>query len=130
MIRKVTLVALLVVALVGLNGCRTAPIQDVPSTPVPTSTATMESVEKAIMTAGYGLGWSMKRVRPGLIEGTLLLRKHRAVVEIPYSASSYSISYKDSSELNYSPTNRTIHSNYNGWIQNLDNAIRGQLAMI
>lgn len=130
MTRRVMLFALLVAALVGLGGCRTAPIMNVPSTAVPSSKATEESVQKAIMSAGYGLGWNMKVVRPGLIEGTLLLRRHRAVVEIPYSARSYSIRYKDSSELNYNAANHTIHSNYNGWIKNLDNAIRGHLAMI
>jgi hypothetical protein len=47
------------------------------------------------------------------------------VVDIPYSAKSYSITYKSSSNLNYDGT--TIHSNYNGWVQNLHKAINTQL---
>ena len=36
--------------------------------------------------------------------------------------------YKDSANLHYD--GKTIHSNYNGWIQNPDKAIRTQLDML
>jgi hypothetical protein len=68
----------------------------------------------------------MKPIEPGLIEGTLLLRTHMAKVNIKYDTSSYSITYKESSNLDYDGTN--IHKNYNGWIQNLDKGIRSQLS--
>ena len=41
---------------------------------------------------------------------------------------SYSIDYKNSLNLKYDSTKNTIHKNYNGWIQNLDNAIQVQLS--
>ena len=42
-----------------------------------------------------------------------------------YSVKSYSIRYKDSTELGYD--GGSIHQNYNGWVQNLDKGIRAQL---
>ena len=38
-----------------------------------------------------------------------------------------SLAGKNSSNLNYNPGNDTIRRNYNGWIQNLANAINVQL---
>ena len=87
--------------------------------------ATAESVEQAIIRAGNGLGWQMKVEKPGLIVGTLNLRTHTAVVDIPFTASNYSILYRSSVNLNQQGDQ--IHSNYNGWVQNLDQAIRNQL---
>jgi len=85
----------------------------------------VENIRKAIVRAGGTLGWNIKDVEPGLLEGTLHIRKHMAKIDIPYSSESYSIIYKDSSNLRYDGTN--IHSNYNGWIQNLQKAIDVQL---
>jgi len=85
----------------------------------------VENIRKAIVRAGGTLGWNIKDVEPGLLEGTLRLRTHMAKVDIPYNSESYSIIYKDSSNLRYDGTN--IHSNYNGWIQNLQKAIDVQL---
>lgn len=126
------LAIILLVALFAMTmvGCRTAPIKNVSKMPISAHGASMEDIGKAIKAAGTGLGWLMKERSPGLITGTLSVRSHMAKVEIPYSRTSYSIRYKDSSNLKYSAQNKTIHSNYNGWIQNLDNAIRAQLTML
>lgn len=110
-----------------LVGCRVAPVYDVQQAPVVSARpATMAEVERAIRIAGAGLGWQMVARGPGAMEGTLALREHRAVVDIKYDTKSYSIKYKDSSNLQYDGTN--IHSNYNGWVQNLDKAIRASLS--
>ena len=120
----------LVAMLLGLLvGCHSAPIKDVIKAPI-SAGATESEVKKAIVEAGTSLGWSMKVKYPGFIVGTLSLRSHMAEVEIPYSRSSYSILYKSSSNLDYDPTNRSIHSNYNGWVENLDSAIRSRLALL
>lgn len=111
-----------------IAGCRTAPIHNVKDAPVTVPAgkqATAESVEQAIIRAGNGLGWQMKVEKPGLIVGTLNLRTHTAVVDIPFTASNYSILYRSSVNLNQQGDQ--IHSNYNGWVQNLDQAIRNQL---
>jgi hypothetical protein len=109
-------------------GCRTAPIYNVKDAPVSVATgqtATLNTVEQAIIRAGNGLGWQMKVEKPGLIVGTLNLRTHTAVVDIPFTASTYSIVYKSS--VNLDQQGDKIHENYNGWVQNLDQAIRRQL---
>ncbi len=124
---------LLVMAAVGalfLTGCRTDSVKNLNNQPISASGASMTEISKAIQSAGNGLGWIMKEKYPGLIIGTLHVRDHMAQIEIPYSTSSYSIRYKSSSNLKYNATNKTIHSNYNGWISNLDNQIRARLSML
>ncbi|HRD64949.1 MAG TPA: hypothetical protein PKY50_02225 [Candidatus Competibacter sp.] len=123
------------IALVGmlalvLVGCRSNPVYNVSGAPVTTSTRnySMSDVRGAILQAGASLGWQMKPVRPGLITGTLYVREHMAKVEIPYDRNSYSILYRDSSNLDYDGAN--IHGNYNGWVQNLSNAINSRLSML
>ena len=130
MSRRIFLIAALALLTVAMGGCRTAPVKDIPKTPINALGASMEGVEKAILSAGASLGWIMKKRSLGLIEGTLSIRRHMAMVSINYSTTSYSIRYKDSSDLRYSATDKTIHSNYNGWIDNLNNAIRSHLAML
>jgi hypothetical protein len=51
-----------------------------------------------------------------------------AVVDVNYTPQTYSITYKDSSNLGYD--GQSIHKNYNGWVQNLDKAIRAQLGAL
>lgn len=109
-------------AALALAGCRSAPVMNVADAAVGVSLSAQQ-LEQAIVAAGDALGWQMRPTGPGRIEGTLLLRDHRAVVDINYSPRSYSIRYKDSSNLHYDDGG-TIHRNYNRWIENLDRAIR------
>jgi hypothetical protein len=109
-------------------GCRTVPILNVKDAPITLPAGqkdSMAAVESAIIRAGNGLGWHMKVEKPGLIVGTLNLRTHTAVVEIPFSTTTYSILYRSS--VNLEQQGDMIHKNYNGWVQNLDQAIRRQL---
>jgi hypothetical protein len=123
--RSSLVLAGILVALLG--GCRSANIYNVSAAPVVANKpVTLDDMQKAIVRAGAALGWQMKPVETGLIEGTLHLRTHMAKVHIKYDTTNYSITYKDSSNLDYDGTN--IHKNYNGWIQNLDKAIRSQLS--
>lgn len=119
-----------VLALLALviAGCKSAPVQNVQDAGIATgaTNASMENIQKAIIRAGASLGWNMKPAGEGAMIGTLHLRKHVAVVDIRYNTQTYSILYKDSQNLDYDGTN--IHSNYNGWIQNLNRAIQTQLA--
>ena len=79
-----------------------------------------------IRAAGASLGWRMDSRGPGLMRGTLDLRSHQAVVDIPFDQQRFMIRYVSSSNLNYDGT--TIHRNYNSWVQNLQNAIITQSA--
>jgi len=122
--------AVALAAAVVLVACQTlAPIQNVQKASVAASAnkpLTNEQVRGAIVRAGSTLGWIMKDEGPGKLTGTLLLRTHTAVVDIPYSASDYSILYKSSIDLK--EANGQIHRNYNGWITNLTRGINAQLA--
>lgn len=108
---------------------RCAPIQNVADAAVPSLSGkalSSDEVRKAIMRAGSTLGWQMNAGAPGKITGTLNVRKHTAVVEIPYSSRSYSINYKSSVNLN--EEEGQIHNNYNGWVKNLARSIDANLA--
>ena len=131
MTRNVLKVFLIVAAAFALAACRTAPVHNVEEAAIVSGTGenlTTEQVKNAIVRAGASLGWDMKEVEKGHLVGTLFLRSHMAQVDITYDADAYSIHYKDSSNLNYDGTN--IHSNYNGWIENLQRNIQSQLTTI
>ena len=126
---RILMLLIMAVSVIGLGGCRTAPIRDLDARPIPPG-ATLTQISKAIQGAGNSLGWAMQETGPGMIVGTIFLRDHMAKVEIPFSTSSYSIRYSASTNLKYNEEKRTIHSNYNGWIANLDNQIRANLSML
>jgi len=127
--KKIILMGL---AVMMLGGCATPnAVRNINAEPVvgPAGRAvSMDEVGKAILRAGGTLGWQMKQMELGYILGTLKLRSHVAVVDIRYTTKNYSVTYKDSTNLNYDGTN--IHNNYNGWISNLDRAIKTQLATL
>jgi hypothetical protein len=105
------------------------PIYNVTDVPVASSRPLdANQVRGAIVTAGAALGWKIKDVSPGQLEGTLVLREHTAVVNIAYSATAYSITYKSS--INLEEKGGQIHKNYNGWIENLDKGIRNALLTV
>jgi hypothetical protein len=114
---------------IAVAGCRAATVYNVDNAPVgATKPATLAQVQAAIKRAGGGLGWQMKDVGPGHIEARLPVRTHLAVADIYYTNKDFSIKYKDSNNLNYDKADNTIHSNYNGWVQNLEKAIIAQTA--
>ena len=128
MVSGIVVVCLVMVVAVGCRGG--GQIYNVKDAPVTTATGkepSLDDVQKAIIQAGAGLGWTMAVVKPGEIIGTLNIRSHQAVVTIPYTSKTYSILYKDSSNLKYNAEKQTIHENYTGWIQRLDGAIRSRL---
>ena|ERR1700674_2977333 len=119
-----------VVAL-GLGACTAVPIynvSDAPATAASGKALQASQVRQAIVTAGGALGWRMVDVGPGRLEGTLNLRTHAAVVDIPYSATKYSIQFKSGENLR--AADGSIHKNYNGWVQNLERGIRSELARL
>ena len=115
--------------LILLAGCRANPVMNIKDAPIQISGKhSMNEIKKSIIRAGAGLGWNMKPKKSGHILGTLFLRKHVAIIDIRYTKKAYSITYKDSQNLDYDGTN--IHKNYNGWIQNLNRQIQAQLSAI
>ena len=131
MTKKIILIVLALVVALGI-GCRSSIVKNVHDAPMTFATEnkpSIEQIKKAIIVAGSGLGWRIKSQSPGHLIGTLNLRAHKAIVDIKYSTENYSITYNEgSTNLNYDGTN--IHSNYNGWIQNLEKAIIIQISHI
>lgn len=122
--------AVLAVVLLTAFGPGT-PVVNIESAAIPPSPAvTMENIGKAIIRGGQTLGWQITPMGPGKAEGVLVIRRHRAVIDITYDTHSFSIHYKDSVNLDYNAQERTIHSNYNGWIRNLEKAIRAQVSVL
>lgn len=111
-------------------GCTTQPIYNVQSAPITGpagKSLSMAEVQQAILRAGTQLGWQMQPEAPGRISGRLALRTHLALVDIEHDTKSYSIKYRDSTNL--MAGDGMIHRNYNGWIQNLEKAIRVQTSL-
>lgn len=117
----------LIAVVLVLVACAT-PIENIDSSPINLSSNTydLEVVTKAIERAGSRRGWRMKEQTPGHIVATLLVRGHMAQVNIVYTLDEYSISYKDSKNLDYD--GKTIHRFYNSWVKNLDNDIQAELS--
>lgn len=111
-----------------LTGCKTLPVNNISNAPIVSSNKQLSTtqIKNAITRAGVSLGWIMSSGGEGKINASLSLRKHRANIVISYDQTKYSIQYQDSVNLKYDGTN--IHKNYNGWIENLDNAIRSYLS--
>lgn len=120
---------MLAAAALGFAGCaHQQPINNVVNAPftLPAGKSlSMNQISNAIVTAGKQLGWQMTPTGPGRITGRLALRTHVADVDVEHDTKSYSIKYRDSQNLN--AKDGMIHKNYNGWIENLDKAIRTQV---
>src|SRR4051794_29762056 len=87
---------------IAVAGCNTMPIQNVDqaaATNAAGKSLSPDQVRGAIVRAGSSLGWQMKDEGNNTLVGTLILRKHVAVVAIPYSATNYSIHYRSSENL-------------------------------
>lgn len=107
-----------------LAACTTKPVLNVTDTPISTGKA-LQASQVRLAIVGV-LGWQIVELKPGLMQGTLQLRDHTAVVEIPYTTTTYSILFKSGTNLN--EKDGQIHKNYNGWVQNLDKGITAALA--
>jgi len=86
----------------------------------------MDAVSDAIMSGVADRGWIPKVVGPGHVEATLLIRSHTAIVDITFDESAYSVTYKDSHNLDFK--NGRIHRNYNRWVANLNQMLQRKLA--
>lgn len=121
------LVAILIVSALVLVGCqRTFPVHNVPETQVYIpAEGDADAVREAIVAGARAKGWRVSEESPGHIVGTIAVRTHTAAVDIFYAATSYSIQYKNSSNLMYD--GERIHRNYNRWIILLDQQIQANL---
>lgn len=129
---KKAVVMLLLVFVV--TGCRQpVAIQDIVDQPVvryDNTKLSMEDVERAIMLGGLEQGWVIRRVSPGHLVGTITVAgKHEALVDIHHDNATYSVTYKDSTNLDYKPPN-LVHKNYNFWVSKLVRSINSSIQRI
>ena len=117
---------------IAVIGCRAGgQVYEVTDAPIETAKPlSLDQVQKAIIDAGIKQTWIMTPIKPGEMLGEFNVQSHQIHVLIPYTAKNYSILYKDSSNLRYDPVKRTIHVNYQKWIERLDNEIKARLSGI
>lgn len=65
---------------------------------------------------------------PGSIEAFYAARNVRADLTVTYTATTYSITYRDSQNMNYE--NGRIHPNYNRWVNNLDHDLQADFSAL
>ena len=120
------------ISLIFLSGCRSmriVPVVNIQNSAIEVDGKYSKSdVKKAIITAIKGQGWGIQSKKGNHIVAVLFVRQITATIDIKFNKKSYSITYKDSTKLNYDGTK--IHRNYNTWIQNLDNRIQTELSSI
>lgn len=91
-----------------------------------TASLTAAEVKKSIIKAGARRGWTVKETGPGELTAMIHVRTHTATITITYTANSYSIMYKDSTNLKYKDGD--IHRNYNKWVTFLKSDIDLELS--
>ena len=118
-----------IAAAVFAGACqRSEPIQNVENRPITgvTRPLTAEQVERAIAAAGVRRGWVFTRVEPGLLRGTHADQGHTLILDVPFTASTYSVRVNSSVRLREG--DGTIHRTANRWIRNLQQDIDAELA--
>jgi hypothetical protein len=96
---------------------------------------TIEQVKSAIIAGSLRQRiWTVSPVSQGVMTATLNVRdKHTAVVDISYTAKSFSIKHRESNQLLYEKDENgveQIHRNYNRWIQGLRQNITQEVLAI
>ena len=117
--------------LISAPSSAASPIQNMIDVPVPIRTDgsqySIDEVRAAIIQGCQTRRWTAEIAGEEAIRAKLNIKnKHLAVVEIPYSESTYSIIYTSSTNLDYSAARQSIHRNYNKWILQLSTEINRQ----
>jgi hypothetical protein len=107
--------------LVAVGGCITKKVLEIQNSPISGGGDATAAIEESLTERG----WQIVSRSPGLIDATILQRDHRADIRITYDASSYSIAYRGSENLQ--AKGGLIHRNYNRWVANLDRDIQRNL---
>jgi hypothetical protein len=121
-------ICVVALAALALGACTTRPIVNVSAERVVSASGaavTPERVRDAILRAGTRLGWQMTPVSVGVVNGRIALRNQTAMIDVTSTSSTYNISYRESTNLDY--RDGQIHKNYNSWIENLNDAIGMEL---
>jgi|SRR4051794_15570105 hypothetical protein len=109
-----------------------AAVVDLEGMPIATGSGkqpTAEQVKNAVIAGARRAKWTTSVQPNNSLQLTFTNRKHVAVVKTTYSSKTYSITYADSTNLNYEMEKGqgTIHPNYNKWVEKLRHAIDAEL---
>jgi hypothetical protein len=125
---------LLLVALMTFSEhavARTKPVYNIVDKPVVTGSGrslTQEEVGQILAEAAEFKRWTVEMVEEGYLRAQIQVRKHFAAIDIRYTATSYSITYRDSKQLKYD--GKEIHRNYNKWIMLIDQVADQKLSSL
>ena len=70
-------------------------------------------------------GWRVRDAGPGRLRGEKIVSDHRAVSEIAYDSTGYSITLLQADNLLFD--GRQVHKAYNGWVEKLQKCIEDEL---
>lgn len=122
------LLKLSVILLLGVMvGCVKVPIRNMEDIPISSSagrTVSLDDICSSIVRAGVELGWEMKVEGSNQLLATLKVREHVTIIDIFYTATTYSIKYRSSTNLG--EQYGKIHRNYITWISQLSKKINAQ----
>lgn len=110
-------------------GFNTAPVLNVSHVPVagvPAGVDPTAYVHDAILRAVRSRGWTVAGEAPGVVTATVAKEGISATVDIPFTATDFSIVYRDSTGLKYDGT--TVHKRYNHWVDRLRASIAAELS--
>jgi len=127
--KKLSIIYALFVILV-LAGCRSgAPIENI-STTIPSTISndmTIKKMERIITHSALSRGWTVSQKSPGVLDARLKSRGHEVDIVITYNKSSYTITYKNSTNMHYNHEENSIHPKYNHWVSNLSRDIEKRI---
>lgn len=118
-------VALLLLVSLTVTACSTShALYNVNEALIPNANrSSVEQTGDQIVKALQYKRWRVQAREPGLITAQIDVRKHSATIEIRYDERRFSITHQRSTLLEYDPSRKTIHRNYNKWIKLLEDEI-------
>jgi hypothetical protein len=106
---------------IGLGACRAQPIYQSTGGQFPGRGNMAEREAQIRRAAASQGGWQIQSMRSGLLRGTNTWRSHQMAVDISFDVRTFSITYVNSVNLDY--TGGQIHSAYNDRVRALEAAI-------
>lgn len=110
-------------------GANLAPVLNVTHNPVvgtPPGVDGTAYAHEAIVRAVNKRGWAVEQDVPGMVVATIRRDQLFATVEIPYTATDFSIVHKASAP-GFKFDGQRIHKHYNTWVENLRASIAAEL---
>jgi len=113
----------------AIFGCGSQPILNYNARKVPEIlVGDVNAFEATLQRATETKGWQLTRTEhAGVWVAEVVVGKQRAMVEIEFRQSRYSIRYKSSQNISVNTVRDTIDPKYNQWVRNLSHALDSEL---